>query len=70
MNSKDSITILRQIFPKHPRSMYGVLKKNACEKAISDMEKMEQIELIIMNFDESSNYYETLEQIAKVVENE
>ena len=31
-------------------------------------EKLDKIEQIISNFDESSNYYQTLEQIAKVVE--
>lgn len=35
-----------------------------------DLEKLEKIEQIISNFDESSNYYLTLVQIAKVVQNE
>ena len=42
--------------------------KRSLNKAIDTMCKYQKIEQIISNFDESSNYYLTLEQIAKVVE--
>ena len=68
MSIDEHITMLRS----YKKLMWGT----ECDKrygesfreAIDIMQKYKKIEQIISNFDESSNYYLTLEQIAKVVE--
>lgn len=62
--------IIKQGYAQHPQKLWSIQHKQACEMALADMEKVEQIEQIIKEFDgkDGGDYFKTIEKISGVLD--